>query len=138
MRLRPRHYVLLLLILALALYNIYRVRHTRELATTTAPAHRGTSPAWTFFDKAADLRDASDDQFQPALQALNDAIDSSNAVSVPPQTSPGEAGDLHGCKTWLLFYRQAFLHPAADKPGFREQTQLHVLSCKANHRDALS
>jgi hypothetical protein len=135
MRFRPRHYVLILVILALGAYNIMR-RHRAQQQPTLVHLDvvRGTSPAWPVFDNAATLRDAPDEQFQAALKTLNQAVDSTNAPSVPPQTSSSELTDLHGCQTWLLFYRQEHLHPS-NKPGRLTQTQHHVDSCVTNHRD---
>jgi hypothetical protein len=135
MRLHKRQYVLIVLILAVGTFNlvrVYQVRH--QTAAAPKPVARGTSPAWAAFDTAASLRDAPDDQFQPALKALQQSIDSTNAVSVPPQTPPGELADLHGCQTWLLFYRQEHLHPG-NKPGWPAQMKQHIESCVTNHKD---
>ncbi|MDQ2924994.1 MAG: hypothetical protein M3R43_05495 [Acidobacteriota bacterium] len=135
MRLQRHQYVLIILILALGAFNLVR-RHRlhRQTALATRPIVRGTSPAWPFFDTAASLRDAPDAQFQPALKALTQSIDGTNAIAIPPQTSKDELTDLHGCQTWLLFYRQDYLHPS-NKPDWRAQMQRHVESCAANHRD---
>jgi hypothetical protein len=136
---RPRHYVLILIVLALGVYNYTRIHRLRErpAAPATPPqvVARGTSPVWSLYDNAAAVRDAPDAQFQPALKTLNQSIDSTNAVSIPPTTPPDEIADLHGCQTWLLFYRQEHLHPAVNKPGWTAQLQSHVSSCVANHRD---
>jgi hypothetical protein len=135
MRLQKRQYVLIVLILALGAFNLARWFYYRHQAAPAAPAIvRGTSPAWSLFDTAASLRDAANEQFQPALKAFNDSIDNTNATSVPPQASKDELADLHGCQTWLQFYRQDFLHPG-NKPGWRDQMLHHVQSCAANHRD---
>jgi hypothetical protein len=137
MRLLPRHYVLLLAIVGLGVFNIVRLHRAHPPAgTTRTQTTRGTSPAWSLYDSAAALRDAPDAQFQPALRALTDSIANTNAVAIPPQASNGELSDLHGCHTWLLFYRQEFLHPSTNRPGWSDQTLQHVLSCASDHRDA--
>ncbi len=135
MRLQRHQYVLIALILALGAFNLAR-RHRMHPQTSPVqkPIARGTSPAWPFFDTAASFRDAPDAQFQPALKALAQSIDGTNAVAIPPQASKDEGADLHGCQTWLLFYRQEHLHPS-NKPDWRAQMQRHVESCVAHHRD---
>lgn len=139
MRLAQRQYFYIAAIVGLAIYNgvrIYRARHTSGPTAVAVHLAPGTSPAWSLFDKAAALRDAEYAQFHPALQAFSQGVDNTNSVSIPPQTSKDDLADLRGCQTWLLFYRQEFLHPSVNKPGWREQTQQHVLSCAADHRDA--
>jgi hypothetical protein len=131
MRFRPRHYALIVIILALGAYNLVRIHRARQQPTPTPqPTASINSPVWTLFDNTAAVRDAPDTQFQPALKALNQAID--NAATSP------DIADLHGCQTWLLFYRQEHLHPAVNKPGWPAQLQTHVNSCVANHRDIAS
>src|ERR1700749_2800591 len=102
MRFRPRHYILIAIIVALGVYNFIRMHRApqRVIAPTNDSVSVGPvpqSPAWQAFDKAAALRDAADDQFQPALSALKQQI-----VSASTQERP----DLNGCQTWLIFYRQ--------------------------------
>jgi hypothetical protein len=138
MRFRPRHYVLIVVILGLGAYRLLRVSpydsRAVTLVTDQRDVPRGTAPAWDVYDTAANLRDAPGPQFEPALKALNQAIDSTNATAVPPQASAGELTELHGCQTWLLFYRQEHLYPTT-RPGWLAETKGHVDSCVANHRD---
>lgn len=137
MTLRPRHYILLAVLIALAAYNalrFYRAHHAA--ATNNGASTRGTSPAWNAYDKAADQRDADDQSFQAAQRELKQAIEDTGASQQQPPAK-SEMSDLEGCRTWLLFYRQSFLHPASAKPEFREQAAKHVLSCRANHQDAV-
>ena len=138
MRLAPRHYLLLLVLIALAAYNgvrFFRAHHREVGPMRVVYLDRSTSPQWQLFDKAAALRDAGDAEFSPALAALSQAIDSSNSVAVPPTTSPADITALKGCRTWLLFYRQAVLHPGATGQFSKEETGGHVTSCAASHSD---
>jgi hypothetical protein len=132
MRFRPRHYVLIAIIIALGIYNFVRMHRAsqRVIAPTAVPANAGPvpqSPAWQAFDKAASLRDAKDDQFEPALSALHQQM-----VSASQQ----EKADLNGCQTWLLFYRQN-AHAAANDTWRQRSTQ-HLDNCTRYHRDISS
>jgi hypothetical protein len=132
MRFRPRHYVLIAIILVLGVYNFVRMRRAsqRVVAPTTTPVNLGPvpqSPAWQAFDKAASLRDAREDQFQPALSGLKQQIDAA---------SEREKADLSGCQTWLLFYRQN-AH-ASPKDAWRQRSTQHLDNCARYHRDLSS
>jgi hypothetical protein len=132
MRFRTRHYILIVIILALGIYNFVRMHRApqRVIAPTNSAVSVGPvsqSPAWQAFDKAAALRDAGDDQFQPALSALNQQI----------AANSGQAKiDLEGCHTWLLFYRQNAHAGARD--AWRQRSTLHLNSCVSQHRDVSS
>ena len=136
MRFRPRHYLLIALIIALGIFNVYRARHPRTApadSTVHTPA-RETSPtppqavaAWTAFDKAAGLRDAPAEQFSPAAQELQHQIDIAQPTSV--------VIDVKGCQTWLEFYRQSVLHPSRD-PSWHNRSVGHLNTCVAQHADA--
>ena len=136
MRFRPRHYVLIALLVALFLFNLYRAHHARTVPAG-APAHqaaRETSPtppqaaaAWAAFDKAAGLKDAPADQFSPAAQELQHQIDIAQPQSVTI--------DVKGCQTWLLFYRQSVLHPSRDTT-WHDRSTGHLSTCVAQHADA--
>jgi hypothetical protein len=132
MRFRPRHYVLIVVILALGVYNFVRLHRAsqRVVAPTNSSVSVGTisqSPAWQAFDKAASLRDAGDDQFQPALQQLKQQMASASAQEKP---------DLDGCRTWLLFYRQNAHAGAQD--AWRQRSTQHLNNCVSQHRDLSS
>jgi hypothetical protein len=132
MRFRPRHYVLIAIIVALGVFNIVRARHPRQpqsvTVSTTPQGPVPQSPAWAAFDKAAGLRDAPDSTFQPALQDLKHQA----------QTAPaGQKADLDGCQTWLLFYRQGAMH-AASQDAWRQRSMKHLNDCVAQHRDISS
>lgn len=129
MRFRPRHYVLIVVILALGIYNVIRMHRApqRVIAPTNNSVSIGPvsqSPAWQSFDKAASLRDAGDDQFQPALLSLKQQIDTASAQEKP---------DLGGCQTWLLFYRQNAHAAASD--SWRQRSTQHLNNCVSQHRD---
>jgi hypothetical protein len=132
MRLRPRHYVLIVIILGLGVYNLIRMHRApqRVIAPTNNSVSIGPisqSPAWQAFDKAAALRDAGEDQFQPALSALKQQ---SNAASSQ------EKQDLNGCQTWLLFYRQN--SHAGPQDTWRQRSTQHLNNCVSRHRDLSS
>ncbi len=132
MRFRPRHYVLIAIILALGVYNFVRMHRASQhvIAPTAVPVNVGPVPqstAWQAFDKAASLRDAADDQFQPALAALKQQIGTA---------SEKERADLDGCQTWLLFYRQN-AHASA-KDVWRQRSTEHLDNCARYHRDISS
>ena len=126
MQLRPRHFVLLALVIGLFVINI--LRHRRRPPVTYAPpapvvaGPRSTAPAWTAFDHAATLRDAPDAQFQPALENLQQ------------QSSDAAPQGLAGCMTWLEFYRQGVLHPARD-PQWKARSEHHLDGCVQYHAD---
>jgi hypothetical protein len=132
MRFRPRHYILIAIILALGVYNFVRMHRApqRVIAPTNSSVSVGPvsqSPAWQAFDKAAALRDAGDDQFQPALQLFRQQMGSTSAKEKP---------DLDGCQTWLIFYRQN-AH-AGSQDTWRQRSTQHLNSCVSQHRDVSS
>jgi hypothetical protein len=133
MRFRPRHYVLIAVILALGVYNLVRSRRAREQANAPAaiPATTGPIPqsaAWQAFDQAAALRDAADPQFQPALNNLNQQMASASAA---------QKADLNGCQTWLLFYRESARHASAND-AWKQRSTRHLDTCVHQHRDLSS
>lgn len=132
MRFRSRHYVLIAVILALGIYNFVRMHRApqRVIAPTNSSVSVGAvsqSPAWQAFDKASSLRDAGDDQFQPALQQFKQQVASASAQEKP---------DLNGCQTWLLFYRQNAHAGAQDT--WRQRSTQHLNNCVSHHRDVSS
>lgn len=134
MRLRPRHYVLIAIILAVGVYNLVRSRRARDQQATapgTISANLGPipqSPAWQAFDQAAALRDAADPQFQPALHNLNQQIASATGAA---------KADLDGCQTWLLFYRESAQHASATD-AWKQRSTHHLDICVHQHRDLSS
>jgi hypothetical protein len=135
MRLLPRHYILIAIIILFGIYNFTRLGHRRPPTVTPAPpppailTPRPETPAWAAFDHAATLRDAPDPQFQPTLKPLDAQIE---AVSDPAQRA-----DLKGCRTWLVFYRQGVLHPSPDT-SWHTRSGEHLDSCVQHHQDIAS
>lgn len=132
MRFRPRHYVLIAIIVALGVYNFVRMHRARQrvVAPTNVSQPTGPAPqssAWQAFDSAAGLRDAGDAQFQPALSTLKQQIQTA---------ASDQKADLDGCQTWLLFYRQN-MH-AATNDSWRQRSTKHLDSCVHFHRDLSS
>ena len=135
MRFRPRHYILIIIIVALGVFNI--VRRHRALTPQPAASQPAISithtvppesaAAWNAFDKTAALRDAPNEQFQPAMQALLKQIDATQPTSA--------AVDVKGCETWLMFYRQGVLHPSSDTSWKTRSTQ-HLDTCVKAHQDS--
>ena len=129
MRLRPRHYVLFVVIVGIFVWNIVRNRHRAPVAES-APApivHTGPppqSPGWTAFDAAATLRDAPDAQYLPALKSLQSTL--------PTDTNKA---DINGCLTWLEFYRQGMAHAGSD-PEAKQRSLRHLNGCSKLHLDA--
>jgi hypothetical protein len=127
MQLRPRHLILLVVIIGLFVFNVVKHRldqHARLAAMQ--PQNSLTAPAWATYDKAAALRDAPDDQFKPAFDALRAVTEGPDAQ----QSDKSQAfTDLVNCKTWLYFYRNPSWKPNATK---------HVNGCVQYHRDTIA
>jgi hypothetical protein len=128
MQLRPRHFILLAVVIGLFVFNVVRHRHAQQPTTFTRTqpvviTARPNFPVWTAFDHAATLRDAPEPQFQPAFQNLQQQI-----AAAPAQ--PG----ISGCVTWLEFYRQGILHPARD-PQWKSRSEHHLDGCIQHHAD---
>jgi hypothetical protein len=125
MQLRPRHYILLAVVVGIFVFNVIKHRHDNQLRTSVAAPDPIAAPAWAAYDKAAALRDAPDVQFQPAFTALRAATEGQNADAV---SSSQSMADVIHCKIWLNFYRNPTWQPNARK---------HVLGCAQFHRDTV-
>ena len=124
MRLQPRHYVLIGLIVLLGIWNFVRFR--RSHLPAAPPAAGSSSPGWQAFDQAASLRDAPEAQFTPALNALRARTESA--------TGP-EAADLRDCQMWLLYYRHSVPMASGKPTDWAMLSSSHVQSCLTSHRD---
>ncbi len=125
MRLQPRHYVLIGIIVLLGIWNFVRLRKPRPIAPSTA-AHGPNSPGWQAFDQAASLRDAPDAQFTPALNALRAHTEDALGPT---------AADLRDCQMWLLYYRHSVPMAAGKANDWAMLSASHVQSCMTNHQD---
>jgi hypothetical protein len=125
MRLRPRHYILLAVVIGLFIFNV--IKHRRDTKAAQAPTQNAlTAPAWAAYDKAAALKDAPDDQFKPAFEALRAVTEG------PDAQQPDKAQaftDVVNCKTWLYFYRT---------PSWRPNAIKHINGCVQFHRDTVA
>lgn len=137
MRLRPRHYVLLAIVIGIFLFNMIRHRHDERNAIPSHPTPvvvttpRLNTPAWAAFDHAASLRDASDAEFQPALADLQ------KLLPLDPNPSDGHLADIHGCLTWLEFFRQGMAQTHPD-PAMKQRSLTHINNCVKYHLDTAS
>ena len=144
MQLKPRHYVLFAIIVAIFIYNMVRHRRDTRPSASTTPAPivitqpRLDTPAWAAFDHAAALRDAPDADFLPALKDLNQLL------PLDPNPTDGHIADNHladnhiadikGCLTWLNFYRQGMVQTHAD-PKMKLRSAHHLDTCTKYHLD---
>lgn len=124
MRLQPRHYVLIGLIVLLGIWNFVRLHRPHPLAPSTVQGP--STPGWQAFDHAASLRDAPDAQFTPALNALRAQTEGATGT---------QAADLRDCQMWLLYYRHSVPMAAGKSSDWAMLSTSHVQSCLANHRD---
>lgn len=127
MRLQPRHYLLIAVLLALGVYNLIRIHRARQLnPAAQTSANRPGTPAWASFDRAAALRDAPEAQFTPALTTLRTGIDSEHGP---------DAGDLRNCLMWLQYYRHSVPMAGGNANSWGMLATGHVQSCMNEHRD---
>lgn len=125
MRFHPRHYLLIAIIVALGVWNLWHRTHTRPAALVTI--HQGPqTPAWQAFDHAAGLRDAPQPQFTPALEDLRKQANAATG---------SDAGDLRNCLLWLEYYRHSVPMASGNAQNLGMLATSHVQSCTAEHRD---
>jgi len=133
MNLRPRHYILLAIILGLFIFNM--VRHRRDqrnaISNTAAPIvqkPRIDTPAWAAYDHAAALRNDPPATYEPAVHDLQQLL------PLDPNQNDGHLTDIHGCLTWLGIYRQgaAQTHPTNSMKDIASQ---HIDICVKFHQD---
>ncbi len=127
MQLRPRHYILLVVVISLFVYNVIKHRHDERARQAALQSTNSlAAPAWAAYDKTAALRDAPEAQFQPAFTDLRSATEG------PDAQQPDKAQaltDVIACKTWLLFYRT---------PSWRHNAQKNVNGYIKFHRDTVA
>lgn len=127
MRLQPRHYLLIAVLLALGVYNLVRLKRSRNGAPAAAiSASRPGTPAWGSFDRAAALRDAPEPQFTPALTTLRAQAEAAQGA---------DAGDLRNCLMWLQYYRHSVPMAGGNANSWGMLATGHVQSCMNEHRD---
>jgi hypothetical protein len=140
MRLRPRHFVLLAIIVGLFIFNIYRHRRTQQptfsqqaapvLLTPSTYSDPSVTNAWIDFEHAAALRDAPAAQFAPVLDIFDKAQADIHTATTNSENDPSI--DLENCKVWLLSYRSGTI----TGPNAHIQASQHVDRCVRLHRDA--
>ena len=134
MQLKPRHYVLFAIIVAIFIFNMVRHRRDSRLSVSTTPAPivitkpRLDTPAWAAFDHAAALRDAPAADFAPALADLN------KLLPLDANPTDGHLSDIKGCLTWLDFYRQGMAQTHTD-PKMKLRSAHHLDTCTQYHLD---
>ena len=134
MSLRPRHYVLLAVILGLFIFNIVRHRHDARNVISNTPAPvivtkpRIDTPAWAAFDHAAALRNDPPATYEPAVHDLQQLL------PLDPNQNDGHLTDIHGCLTWLGIYRKgaAQTHPT---DSMKDIASHHIDDCVKFHQD---
>jgi hypothetical protein len=134
MQLRPRHYILLAIILGLFIFNIIRHRRDQRNAISNAPAPivykpRVDTPAWAAFDHAAALRNDPPATYEPAVQDLQ------KLIPLDPNQNDGHLTDIRGCITWLGVYRQGAAQTHPDK-SMRDIASHHIDVCVKFHQDS--
>jgi hypothetical protein len=130
MSLKPRHFVLIAIIIGIFIFNLYRNRKAKLPTDGTAPivtthSAPAQTPTWTAFDHAATLRDANPTDFDPAMQSLQQELTTASGPTL---------SDIKGCLTWLEFYRQGHLHPSTD-PKWKDRSERHLNGCVKYHLD---
>jgi hypothetical protein len=134
MSFKPRHYLLIALLVGIFAYNYWRRAHQTQPAPQSTPvavvpnSPPADTPAWRAFDHANSLRDAPAAQFAPALQALQQT-----QAATP---SPG----ITGCVTWLEFYRQSMAqyggpHRTDPQGAMHDRSLRHLTACTRYHAD---
>ena len=135
----PRRLILILIVIGLIGWNIYRYEHSHRInpgfitsnSSNPAPPATDTDAVWAAFDHAASLRDAPEDQYQPALDRLHNAM---HAVPNPNLKANADVlKNVRGCNVWLTFYRQN-LKVAANDP-WKVRSTSHLDSCVKYHAD---
>src|SRR5580692_10335631 len=130
MKLRPRHFVLIAIIIGLLIFQLYRHRSTQPstfsqqaapvLLTPSTYADPAVNNAWIDFEHAAALRDAPAAQFQPLIDKFNAAQAAIHTTIANAANDP--TIDLENCKVWLVSYRSGTL----TGPNAHTQASEHI------------
>ena len=124
MRLQPRHYLLIAVLLAIGFYHLWRGRAGRTAPEEVHPGPQ--TAAWTAFDNAAAQRDAPDPQFTAALDSLRKETDAATGQDAP---------DLRNCLMWLQYYRHTAPTAGGNAGTWAMLSASHVKTCMTEHRD---
>lgn len=126
MRLQPRHYFLIAIILGLGIWNLWHRSHVRQTGGVVTIHDGPQTPAWQAFDHAASLRDAPDPQFTPALEDLRNQANGDSGA---------DAADLRNCLMWLQYYRRSVPTASGNAGNWGILATSHVHTCMTQHRD---
>ncbi len=125
---RPRHYVLIALLLGVFVFNMVRARHRNAVAPMPANATVGTISetqfAWTQYEHAAALKDAPAAQYAMALQTFDNAF-----AHVPSTPGAHDRSDMETCRMWLQQYR------SPSTGSMHSMAPHHVDTCAHDHVD---
>jgi hypothetical protein len=138
---QPRRVLLLVIVLALLAYNLWRWNHNRTAhlrppssAAMSVPSDPSgiASTLWSDYDAAASAASGPDIQYSAALQKLHSDEDSITDRNFKPNADT--LANLRGCTLWLGYYRQTVNSPHPDA-NWKQLSSSHIESCTKNHAD---
>ncbi len=134
MQLRPRHYVLLAVILGLFVFNMIRHRRDDRNAISNTPAPvlinkpRIDTPPGPPSTTPPPFATMLPPSYTPAYQDLQ------KLLPLDPNQQDGHLADIHGCMIWLEFYRQGMAQTHPD-PQMKARALHHLDNCVKYHQD---